>query len=272
MFEILKKPFPEFESSFSYLRAMFLVSLFIVFFLFIFRPFGFHEVRSNLFLICLGFGLMTIVGSLFFEFILRPLFGWSRTGRSFTFARWILHTIVLLLCISVANFIFLSLVINKQFQWQNFPSMLFGTCAIGIFPTVVFGGLALIKKEKDYQQMAKAINQKAVPSNSTLLPSHSVEIFGIKASKIKYVEAMQNYVKIGFLSNQGELEEQTERATLKAVLDQLEGGNIIKCHRSFLVNKESIISSSGNAQGLLMTLSDCEKQIPVSRSYVSKFK
>ncbi len=155
-------------------------------------------------------------------------------------------------------------------KWEFFPIMIKNTFAIGIFPLVVLGAISLLRQEKKYQLIANEINQQ--PDIIDAQPINEQLIFNIPIHQIRYIEALQNYVKIGHINAKGVLTEQTERATLKSILLEVKGSTIIKCHRSFLVNREAIISTSGNAQGLLLTLSDCDRIIPVSRSYVSVFR
>jgi len=97
-------------------------------------------------------------------------------------------------------------------------------------------------------------------------------VFDISVEKIRCIEAMQNYVNIAYLNVDGEFLERMERATLKSILDKELGGSVVRCHRSYIVNKTAISSISGNSQGLLISLKNCDKKIPVSRSYVSIFR
>ncbi len=59
--KILNKPFPKEESRFCTPKTILTVSLFVVFVLYIFQPFGIAEIPSRKFLICLGFGIATFL-------------------------------------------------------------------------------------------------------------------------------------------------------------------------------------------------------------------
>lgn len=137
--------------------------------------------------------------------------------------------------------------------------MIRATYFIGIFPIVGLGVFALLKQERKYQHIADEINRaETYPTN--VKQANDPAIFDIPSGRIRYIEAMQNYIKIGHINSDGQLRERTERATLKSISNEGLGNAILRCHRSFLVNRESIISTSGNAQGLLLSLSDCEKR------------
>jgi len=269
--EILKKPFPEEENKAVYFRNVAVISVFVTLFLYIFQPFGMSHVQSGLFLICLGFGATTFVASVFYDLCIKSLFKLMGKGKGLTFGKWILHMIGVILTISLANFIYARLAFFGDIRWEFFPIMIANTFAIGIFPAVVLGAISLLRQERKYRLIADEINQKE-PSIVSDKPATDQIVFEIPIRQIRYIEALQNYVKIGYINPAEHLTERTERATLKSILNEVEGSSIVKCHRSFLVNRDTIVSTSGNAQGLLLTLSDCDKIIPVSRSYVPVFR
>ena len=91
-------------------------------------------------------------------------------------------------------------------------------------------------------------------------------------SHIRYIESLQNYVTIGYVDETQQFKKQTERATLKGILQTVDKNAIVRTHRSFLVNQQAIVETAGNSQGLLLTLAHVDKKIPVSRSYVSTFR
>lgn len=265
------KPFPIKESWVSYMKQLLLISLFITFFLYVFKPFGLSTIEDNQFLVCFGFGCMTLLGALIYEGTIVQLLKLCGLLKRWTFGKWLLNNFGLVLFISLANFIFSRLVLFGDIQWELFPSMLYGTFMIGIIPFSLLGAFSLLQLEKKYQGIAQEINLKSKATEVGSLPG-SVLIFDIPISKIRYIEALQNYVKVGYVNEENNLAFKTERSTLKHLLELGKEHGIVKSHRSFLVNKNTIISSSGNAQGLQLSLSNCETLIPVSRSYVPLFR
>lgn len=268
---ILNKPFPEEESWLDTLKTCGLFSIFIIYFLYVFEPFGMNELDSNKFPVCLGFGIMTLIGLLLYEFLIREVFKWKGGQVQWTYGKWILYNLGLLFFLSVANFLFIRIFFFGYIDWRLYHYMLYSHLTIGFFPIILLGRLSLMKQEKKYQSISQEINQQkeAIPDR---IPTNELSIGEIPISQIKYIEALQNYVVIGFLNAEGELTKQTERLTLKSILAMTKGSGIKKTHRSFLVNRDAIIATSGNAQGLLLTLSNCDKEIPVSRTYVSAFR
>lgn len=269
--QIFNKPFPEQESSFGAPKTIVIISLFVVFFLYVFQPFGISQLESERFLICLGFGAMTFIAAVIFEFIVGSLLKLKGELEQWTFGKWVLYNLGAMLSISLANFLFVRTVLFGFIDWQLLPDMIYGTFMIGIIPIVVLGAFAVFLQERKYQSIAENINQhKNVNTQDTI--TDTVFLFDIPVSKIKYIEALQNYVTIGYLDSNNQFKKLTERGTLKQILEDISDCSIVKSHRSFLVNKEAVISITGNAQGLLLELSDSDRKIPVSRSYIPVFR
>lgn len=267
---VLNKPFPEQESSFGLLKINLIISVFVVFFLFVFRPFGISQLESNTFLFCAGFGLMTFLAALIFDILVGKVLKLKGELDQWTFGKWILYNLGAMLVISLANFLFARILIIGFIDWSLLPQMIYGTFMIGIIPIAVLGGVSILVQERKYQNIAKDINRTKKTTNSK--GDENRTLFEIPLNRIKYVEALQNYVHIGHLDEDGQFKKITERATIKNVEEATSGSSIVKAHRSFLVNKKAIVHISGNAQGLLLQLSDCNKSIPVSRSYVAAFR
>lgn len=268
--QFLKRPFPTFENVFDFLKLLIVMSLFIAFFLYVFQPFGMSNLESKKLLICLGFGSMTFIATILYELTIGSILRWTGVYDNWTFGKWMINNLGLLIYISVANFLFARLVLFGYIDWSLFPHMLYGTLMIGLLPLSVVGAFAMLFQEKKYQGLAEKVNLKS--NRPFKIKEDRQSIFGINIKDIRYIESLQNYVKLVYIDDSGQLVKKTERATLKQILKDTKGSPITKSHRSILVNKKSILSVSGNAQGLLLSLKDCEKPIPVSRSFVPHFK
>ena len=267
----LNKPFPEQESSFGTFKIVIIISVFVTFFLYIFQPFGIATLESDQFLICLGFGFMTFVAATIFEFVVGTVLKLKGELEHWTFGKWILYNLGAMLTISLANFLFARIVLFGFIQWELLPAMIYGTFMVGIIPIVVLGGLSLYVQEKKYQDLALNITKRKT-SKANYNNEGQQFLFDIPVDRIRYIEALQNYVYIGHVDENGEFKKLTERATLKNIKEKLASTSVVRSHRSFLVNREAILNVSGNAQGLLLKLSERDKTIPVSRSYVSAFR
>ena len=267
----LNKPFPEQSSNFGEPKILAVLSLFVALFLFIFQPFGISTIESHKFLICLGFGAMTFLGTVIYEFIVGRVLNLKGELEKWTLGKWMLNNLGIMLVISLVNFLFARMVFFGFIQWNLFPAMMYGTFMIGIIPITVLGAFIVWQQERKYIGIAENMT---LPPPLTALGQTQNEssLFQIPISKIRYIQGLQNYVTLCYVDEDGQLKKKTERATLKQILDELAGSSIIRSHRSFLVNRSAIISATGNAQGLLLRLENCEKEVPVSRTYVPLFR
>ena len=84
---------------------------------------------------------------------------------------------------------------------------------------------------------------------------------------LAYVTSQGNYASF-FLKNEGGFKEKIIRITLTKITTELKDySNIIRCHKSYLVNINHVSDISGNARGYLLKLDFIPISIPVSRRF-----
>lgn len=89
----------------------------------------------------------------------------------------------------------------------------------------------------------------------------------INKHDLLYIEACDNYVVVYYTSNDT-IKKYLLRNRLKALEDEFLGTNIIRCHRSYLVNLEKAKVIRKESDGLYIELDTKNtKEIPVSKSY-----
>lgn len=94
----------------------------------------------------------------------------------------------------------------------------------------------------------------------------------IPLHELLYIESERNYVNI-FCKKTDKIKEISLRCTLKKILETNPHASSLKrCHRAFLVNTDKIESIAGNSRGRRLILSDCTKEVPVSRNYVNEIR
>lgn len=91
----------------------------------------------------------------------------------------------------------------------------------------------------------------------------------VTLSDLLYLEASDNYVVIYYKSNQ-KVSKFMIRNTLKNLEDYLKPFGIMRCHRSYLVNFNSVKVLRREKEGLFLELNTFnELRLPVSKTYVS---
>lgn len=264
-----QKPFSKTETWFGLSKNFISISVFTTFFLYIFQPNGLSNAEPK-FLICLGFGISGALGYFLYELTFSLFIKIIRSPIEWTYGKWWLYCIGALFFISLTGFLYVRYFVFGFMIWALFPAMLKGTFMFGI-PILATITMVLLRDEQKYQTIAAEINYQNNHTAKINATNH-LTLFDIPINEIRYVEALQNYITIGFINATGQLKTKTERSTLKSILEKTKESAIVKTHRSFLVNKEAITKVEGNSQGLQLTLSDCDKKIPVSRNYVPTFR
>jgi DNA-binding LytR/AlgR family response regulator len=96
----------------------------------------------------------------------------------------------------------------------------------------------------------------------------SVLKFSIKKESLLYIESAENYVSICYL-NKGKISKYLIRDTLKKMEENFTGTEIIRCHRSYMVNFEKVKVIKKDKDGLKLELDNPSvTDIPVSKTYV----
>lgn len=268
------RPFPDREFGKEVVVGIGRVSLFVFAALYLLRPMGIH-FPGNPLMICLGYGLITFVVGITYSFITTRVFGWKKSGDSWVLWKWILDAALLLVFIALANFVYY----NALVDWTAFHPIVFTAVAlptvlIGLFPITLSGMAVQMRAERNNRKLAVEV-QLATTRQSEITEAPLMQIgdglLKVAPGNLLFCESQQNYVRCVFLKD-GQATEQTVRATLSGLAEQITDDQLVRCHRSFLVNPEKVLQVQGNAQGLRLKLVATKEEVPVSRAYVKAFR
>ena len=156
--------------------------------------------------------------------------------------------------------------------------------------------LALDEKEKMFEHLEKCLDEKITPLifiqvdpvwddfknepkfislvEKTFIPekkdmiasiqSDTRERLEINLRQLVFVEAQENYSRFVWLKGD-EINEKILRVTLKKIEDQIVSGDIIRCHRSYIINTNFPYTIRGNSNGYRLTSKLFRDIIPISR-------
>jgi DNA-binding LytR/AlgR family response regulator len=138
-----------------------------------------------------------------------------------------------------------------------------------------------IKRRKAIKVKKKSSNKKktAPHKKADMLifkDDKGIVCFSVQMEALFYIESDTNYITI-FYSNQGKMEKYLMRSSLKMVLEENMNDNLVRCHRSYIVNFEKVkLYKKDKEGGVIELLNDLTPAIPVSKSYIenvlSKFQ
>lgn len=93
--------------------------------------------------------------------------------------------------------------------------------------------------------------------------------FSVRKENLLYIESAENYVSICYL-NKGKVSKYLLRDTLKKIEENFAGTDVIRCHRSYIVNFEKVKVIRKDRDTLMLELDNPSgTDIPVSKTYVS---
>jgi len=96
----------------------------------------------------------------------------------------------------------------------------------------------------------------------------SILKFSVKKENLIYLESTENYINIFYLNN-GKISKYLLRDTMKKMEEKFTGTDIIRCHRSYMVNFEKVKVIRKEKDGLKLDFDDpLISDIPVSKTYV----
>ncbi len=268
----LDKPYPFIEDLKLRLSLCVGIGFLCFLILLIFQPFGLSTIQEGKSLFLLAFGFNAFCG-LFIMFILLPKF---LTGL-YDIENWQIknHIAVcsgLILIISVLNYL-LNSIIGKSFSPQySFWMFIYFTTAVGALPIMIITYISERSASKKNSAEAYQLDQLKTGQVQTIekkitLQSDTAKdgLLNFSLSNFLYAHAQSNYCHL-YLKNDESVEEKLLRISLKKVEELMDDASIIRCHRSYLINKHHIQLISGNARSLYLRMSESDKEIPVSRS------
>ncbi|WP_405610445.1 LytR/AlgR family response regulator transcription factor [Polaribacter sp. Asnod1-A03] len=121
----------------------------------------------------------------------------------------------------------------------------------------------ILKKSKEKEQ--KIIIKESI----TIYSENKKETINFKIQDLVYVTSQGNYASFFLLTEyKKDLKEIILRITLTKINEILESyNNVIRCHRSYIVNTYFINAISGNARGYFLKSNKILIEIPVSRNF-----
>lgn len=236
------------------------------------KPFGLSHISQmdpNIFVIVVA--LCCLVMAVFNKFGLPRIFlslfsedTWT-TGKEILYSLWNLATVTLIILLVSRLYGIVSFSLTTLIEYC------FYTVMIGIVPIIVKTLLTqiwLLKQQIrqiqriDYKQASHKHDSKII----SLKPDGKDPSLQIELDELLFLQAQQNYVQVVSLNHE-KIGYHLLRASLKRLESEIDADNLIRCHRSHIVNIAHVKNISGNAQGYQLKLHGELENIPVSRTY-----
>lgn len=247
------------------------VGAFTYLFLLIFQPYGIHEaIEANPFLIT-GYGFLVSFSLFITYFILPKTFSFFFSVKSWTVKKEATFLLISFLIISTTNYFYHINFVTQYMPTFSFLKFVAVVLSIGVFP--VFFIIFMVERHlfRKHNVPTKEVIQNIRKEKKEIvsIPSDNIKEapFVFDIDSILYAQSNNNYTTILYIENQ-KVKKKLMRITLKKVAIILEQyPQFVRCHRSYLVNKNEISKIEGNARSLQVHFNLIEDIVPVSRSF-----
>ena len=281
MFRLLRQPYPIEEPTGVAWRRAVLIGIFVGLFLLVFQPFGIADwVTPHKTLKILGYGVVSFVVTAI-HFLLWPrLFPAVFSDRVWTVGKAILLIVTNILFVTIANQLYSIYLTGDRPGVSGWLNMLAVTFLIGVFPAIGAVVASYVLRLRRYVRQAAELPVHApVPgvaepiqaeltgaTSLMLVADNEKDTITLQPGELLYIESSDNYCTVVYLKN-GQPVKPLLRSSLGRLEGQIDRADVVRCHRSFVVNLDRVEKVTGNAQGYKLHLFGGQFQIPVARKY-----
>ncbi len=268
--EFLKKEVLFLQSNRDKWSLIIFMAVFVPLFLLVFQPFGVNNFDpthhiSKIFLISmLGFGIVQGLVLTVYEFVIVP-FVFKKANCSVFIVRMFLE----LLLIAFFTFLYYNILGNfHDWYFSSFLDFIFNIILMSLIPLSFIFLYSKYKQTYKAYQLLELQPKLALSEKYINLQSYNgKEKLAITLADLLYIEAEDNYISV-FHLEKGMVKKQLLRAKMKDIEANLKSQFIIRCHRSFIVNINTVEKVTRDAHQMKLYLPHISKSIPVSRSYI----
>ena len=275
MFRILQQPYPFPNKSIGVsIRKSLIEGAGVALFFVIFQPFGLNGwAHPHKLWVLMGFGGIVSVCTALNRLFLPRLFPGFFNEEKWVVWKEIADVLILLLLITCANMFYSKLFFHYlPLTLVGFIAMFLIVALIGLIP-ISFGVMSnYIYQLKKYNQTIivqpnETIEPKGQPQMPLkLMAENEKDTLEIAATDLFFIESSDNYSTV-FFTKGNTLQKELLRSSLTRLEGQVQLPNIVRCHRSYIVNLDKVEKVTGNAQGYKLHLQSFELTVPVARKY-----
>jgi hypothetical protein len=257
-------------------RHVLFTAIFALVFINLYAPFGvetwYNVTRPELFL----YSSMVILTGVLVIAISRIIMYQVTRRKDLNYSQYIIWIAAEILCMALVYVVLEKLIVKDPRDiLTTFKVSLTTTCLVLLIPyTITWLFFSWIDKNRVLE--ALSANSTGTPvkvSGPAMIPFHDEKgelRFSLKTAELLYLEAADNYVIIHYLDH-GRKMKYMIRNTLKNMEGILRDADVIRCHRSYMVNFERVKIIRKERDGLVLELDLPEKELlPISKTYVEQ--
>lgn len=157
-------------------------------------------------------------------------------------------------------------------------SLLYGFVALGI-PYILAGMYLAINDKNNIIRLMSYDNVVTDEINEEELSVQKITLFdnsgslklSVSIDNLYYIESDDNYIKVWYTDNKGELKQYMLRCRLKTVEDSFKGSALVRCNRKYIVNIKKVSMLRKENAGYVLDLgNELIPPLPVTKTYTEK--
>lgn len=152
-------------------------------------------------------------------------------------------------------------------------SFLYGAIALGL-PYLVSGMyFSIIDKNNtirmlNYDNVVSDEPIKPETNKITLFDNSGALKLSLSPENLYYIESDDNYIKVWYSDNRGEIKQYMLRCRLKTVEESFKGSGLVRCHRKYIVNIKKVKVLRKESDGYVLDLdNEAIPVLPVTKTY-----
>jgi hypothetical protein len=265
---VFSRQYRVFESQYNRKAIAFGVSCFVWFMLFSFGLFDldYFPVPRRFFIT----GIYSL--GCFLTLVVNFFVVQDRVMKNYTIGSTLIWTFWIVFCIADANFI----VTTVLFRFESFSLSVFikdqlFTLVLGfvITPLFILIHYNFILKQQ-ISQLFKVVpnNQEKEARDEIILfqSEYKNDSLSVRMDCLLFIKSADNYIDVYYMNN-NHVVHKLIRNTLASVEEKALHPELLRCHRSYIVNKQKIKTVEGNSSGYNIILNQYSQKIPLSKKY-----
>ena len=159
-------------------------------------------------------------------------------------------------------------------RWEVFRhSILYASIALGV-PYLIAGMyFAIIDKNNTIRLMSfeNVVTDEPIKPETqkiTLYDNSGSLKMSLNPENLYYIESDDNYIKVWYTDNKGELKQYMLRCRLKTVEESFRNSGLVRCHRKYIVNIKKVKVLRKESEGYLLDLdNEAIPPLTVTKTY-----
>lgn len=240
-----------------------ILAVYLCFIVIVLQPFDTSQFDAEYKTLLLsGYGIFTGIVFIIHGSIENKVY--SRRGKVWSVNQEILSTLLFLFFSGTVLYMYNRTIVNNFKDYTLWTYWRFLSVTVACMVPVFVPPMVYLRQKLGERIVPPAVN------SFVLIGENKNEVLHLEKEQLLFIKAVENYVEICYVDEDQKVVSLTFRQTLSNVSKQLPF--LEQCHRSYLVNTQSIREITGNSQGAKIVFKEGNKEIPLSKTYYKKVK